>query len=234
MSRSGRCSRRRTATSWRSCGTPSRTGRSSRSRPTSGRRRPGRPTTRTRCLKARFGRGLADPDAWVLGEDSGIECEALDGAPGLHSARWAPGLDQADALLARLEGEPERRARMVTELVAALARRRGAPRPRCPRGRARDRAPRHRRVRLRPDLHPRTVIPERSPSSATSGSAGTRTAPGQRRLSRRLWRRASPGAEVEVDLGAEHDQVRHHVEPHEQHRRPRERLQHRVVLRGST
>jgi XTP/dITP diphosphohydrolase len=69
-------------------------------------------------IKARFGRGLADPDAWVLGEDSGIESVALDGAPGLHSARWAPGLDQADALLSRLEGEPERRARMVTELVA--------------------------------------------------------------------------------------------------------------------
>jgi XTP/dITP diphosphohydrolase len=69
-------------------------------------------------LKARFGRELAPPDAWVLGEDSGIECVALDGAPGLHSARWAPGLDQADALLARLDGEPERRARMVTDLVA--------------------------------------------------------------------------------------------------------------------
>jgi XTP/dITP diphosphohydrolase len=68
-------------------------------------------------LKARFGRRLAAPDAWVLGEDSGIECVALDGAPGLHSARWAPGLDQADALLARLEGEPERRARMITDLV---------------------------------------------------------------------------------------------------------------------
>lgn len=67
--------------------------------------------------KARFGRRLA-PGVWVLGEDSGIESVALDGAPGLHSARWAPGLDQADALLARLEGEPERRARMVTELVA--------------------------------------------------------------------------------------------------------------------
>jgi XTP/dITP diphosphohydrolase len=69
-------------------------------------------------IKAQFGRRRADPDAWVLGEDSGIESVALDGAPGLHSARWAPGLDQADALLARLAGEPERRARMVTELVA--------------------------------------------------------------------------------------------------------------------
>jgi XTP/dITP diphosphohydrolase len=69
-------------------------------------------------IKARFGRERAARDAWVLGEDSGVESVALDGAPGLHSARWAPGLDQADALLARLAGEPERRARMVTELVA--------------------------------------------------------------------------------------------------------------------
>ncbi|HUY72520.1 MAG TPA: non-canonical purine NTP pyrophosphatase [Gaiellaceae bacterium] len=69
-------------------------------------------------LKARFGRARADPAVWVLGEDSGIECVALDGAPGLHSARWAPGLDQADALLERLASEPERDARMVTALVA--------------------------------------------------------------------------------------------------------------------
>jgi len=67
-------------------------------------------------IKARFGRALAPAEAYVLGEDSGIECAALGGAPGLHSARWAPG-DQADALLARLEGETDRRARMVSELV---------------------------------------------------------------------------------------------------------------------
>jgi XTP/dITP diphosphohydrolase len=68
-------------------------------------------------LKARFGAELA-PGIWVLGEDSGIECEALGGEPGLHSARWAPGRDQADALLERMEGETDRRARMVTAIVA--------------------------------------------------------------------------------------------------------------------
>jgi XTP/dITP diphosphohydrolase len=69
-------------------------------------------------LKARFGRSLAEPGVWLLGEDSGIECEALEGAPGLHSARWTPRGDQADALLERLRGERNRRARMVAELVA--------------------------------------------------------------------------------------------------------------------
>ncbi len=69
-------------------------------------------------LKARFGRTFAAADEWVLGEDSGIETAALDGGPGLHSARWAPHGDQADALLERLAGEEDRRARMVSTLVA--------------------------------------------------------------------------------------------------------------------
>jgi XTP/dITP diphosphohydrolase len=69
-------------------------------------------------IKARFGRARAPADAWVLGEDSGIEVEALGGGPGLRSARWAPRADQADALLERLAGEPDRRARMVAEIVA--------------------------------------------------------------------------------------------------------------------
>jgi XTP/dITP diphosphohydrolase len=69
-------------------------------------------------IKARFGREHAPAGVWVLGEDSGIETEALDGGPGLHSARWAAGRDQADALLERLAGERNRRARMVAEIVA--------------------------------------------------------------------------------------------------------------------
>jgi XTP/dITP diphosphohydrolase len=69
-------------------------------------------------IKAEFGRERAPREVWVLGEDSGIECEALGGGPGVHSARWAPHGDQADALLERLAGERNRRARMVTEIVA--------------------------------------------------------------------------------------------------------------------
>ena len=68
-------------------------------------------------IKARFGRERTT-GGWVLGEDSGIEVDALDGGPGVRSARWAPQGDQADALLERLAGEDERRARMVTEIVA--------------------------------------------------------------------------------------------------------------------
>ncbi|MDQ3823685.1 MAG: non-canonical purine NTP pyrophosphatase, partial [Actinomycetota bacterium] len=52
--------------------------------------------------KARFGRGLAQPDVWVLGEDSGIEVDALGGGPGVRSARWAA--DGVARLLEELRG----------------------------------------------------------------------------------------------------------------------------------
>lgn len=65
--------------------------------------------------KARFGRALAG-EAWVLGEDSGIEAAALGGRPGVESARWAE--DGVAALLDALDGVADRRARYVCELVA--------------------------------------------------------------------------------------------------------------------
>ena len=67
-------------------------------------------------IKTRHGRVHAPPDAWVAGEDSGIEVVALDGAPGVRSARWAT--DGVARLLAELEGVDDRRARYVCELVA--------------------------------------------------------------------------------------------------------------------
>jgi XTP/dITP diphosphohydrolase len=68
--------------------------------------------------KARHGLRFAE-DVWVLGEDSGIEVEGLDGRPGIHSARFGGG-DPVGRLLGEL-GDVEyegRRARYVCELVA--------------------------------------------------------------------------------------------------------------------
>ena len=65
--------------------------------------------------KARHGRLRASPDAWVAGEDSGIEVAALGGRPGIESARWAE--DGVARLLDELAGVEDRRARYVCELV---------------------------------------------------------------------------------------------------------------------
>jgi XTP/dITP diphosphohydrolase len=69
-------------------------------------------------VKARYGVRFVE-DGWVLGEDSGIEVDGLDGGPGILSARFGRD-DPVGQLLDELggvEGEG-RRARYVCELVA--------------------------------------------------------------------------------------------------------------------
>jgi XTP/dITP diphosphohydrolase len=66
-------------------------------------------------IKARHGRRSAPPDAWVAGEDSGIEVDSLCGRPGVESARWAA--DGVAQLLSELGDASDRRARYVCELV---------------------------------------------------------------------------------------------------------------------
>jgi XTP/dITP diphosphohydrolase len=61
---------------------------------------------------------------WVLGDDSGLEVDALGGAPGVHSNRWA-GLDTTaqqrnEALLARLEDVPDGKRTARFKCVIAL------------------------------------------------------------------------------------------------------------------
>ena len=69
-------------------------------------------------IKARYG-AVNAPGEWVIGEDSGIEAAALDGAPGINSARWAD--DGVERLLHELDGVADRRARYVCELVCLTA-----------------------------------------------------------------------------------------------------------------
>jgi XTP/dITP diphosphohydrolase len=68
-------------------------------------------------IKARWGAAHAPPSAWAVGEDSGIEAVALDGRPGVLTARWAAG-DPVGSMLEALVDEDERRARYVCVIVA--------------------------------------------------------------------------------------------------------------------
>jgi XTP/dITP diphosphohydrolase len=68
--------------------------------------------------KARFGRMMGEFDVWMIGEDSGIEVDGLDGKPGVESARFG-GDDPVGRLLEELAGieGDGRKARYVCELV---------------------------------------------------------------------------------------------------------------------
>ena len=57
---------------------------------------------------------------WTLADDSGLEVDALDGRPGIHSSRYAPtSKERIKRLLKELEGVPEekRSARFVCTMV---------------------------------------------------------------------------------------------------------------------
>lgn len=73
-------------------------------------------------LKARALRSEVPPDRLVVADDSGLEVRALDGRPGVYSARYAgPGCtfdDNNRLLLSELEGVSDRRAAFVCVLVA--------------------------------------------------------------------------------------------------------------------
>ena len=62
--------------------------------------------------------------AWVLGDDSGLEVDALGGAPGLHTARYGgPGLDDAGRcalLLDALRDVPDERRTARFRCVIAI------------------------------------------------------------------------------------------------------------------
>ena len=77
--------------------------------------------------KTQFARDHVPGEVLVMGEDSGLEVDALDGRPGVHSARFAgPDAgdeDNVELLLRELEAVPDdaRGARYVSELVLLLA-----------------------------------------------------------------------------------------------------------------
>ena len=73
-------------------------------------------------LKARTAARLTG--AWALADDSGLEVDALDGAPGIHSARYGgAGLDDTGrcaALLATLREVPDDRRTARFRCVIAI------------------------------------------------------------------------------------------------------------------
>ncbi|KKT25137.1 MAG: Non-canonical purine NTP pyrophosphatase [Parcubacteria group bacterium GW2011_GWA2_43_9b] len=68
--------------------------------------------------KAKF---IADKTGeWAVADDSGLCIEALDGAPGIHSARWAGGFDLVEYTLAKMKDILDIKRSAYFKSVAAL------------------------------------------------------------------------------------------------------------------
>ncbi|BAZ07858.1 RdgB/HAM1 family non-canonical purine NTP pyrophosphatase [Calothrix sp. NIES-3974] len=75
------------------------------------------------CLKA--SQVALATGKWAIADDSGLEVDALNGAPGVYSARYgSTDSDRIHRLLTELSGNPNRQARFVC--VVALAKPDGA------------------------------------------------------------------------------------------------------------
>ncbi len=60
-------------------------------------------------------------DVPAFADDSGLEVEALDGRPGIYSARYAPtNKERIEKLLGELKGKENRRARFVCAIAIAI------------------------------------------------------------------------------------------------------------------
>ena len=58
--------------------------------------------------------------AWALADDSGLSIDGLDGAPGVHSARYAPtDPERIEKVLLALDGQRERSAHFSAALCVA-------------------------------------------------------------------------------------------------------------------
>ena len=69
-------------------------------------------------LKAKF--AVQQCHLPCIADDSGLEVEALDWAPGIFSARYAPPGSRKKTLLSRMEGQKNRSARFVCSAVCAF------------------------------------------------------------------------------------------------------------------
>ncbi|MDB5255125.1 MAG: yggV, partial [Candidatus Nomurabacteria bacterium] len=70
--------------------------------------------------KAVYARENTSEEVWTMADDTGLFITALDGAPGIHAARWAGDVSTDEITqhtLRQLEGKTDRSAKFKTVVV---------------------------------------------------------------------------------------------------------------------